>query len=79
LEPRRERDETPPPVLSIRPAARPDRSTPQGPASPEQVADRAVAILMERLTPEERNLLWRIARAPAPVPVELIKRIKEIA
>lgn len=74
------RDEPAPPVLSMRPVPRQDRSavTPP-PATPEHVAERAVALLLERLSPEERNLIWRLSRAPAPAGPDLLKRIAEIS
>jgi hypothetical protein len=49
-----------------------------GPLPPDKIAQRAVSLLVERLTPAERNLLWRITRAPAPMQLDLIKRIAEL-
>ncbi|HLM75922.1 MAG TPA: hypothetical protein VK459_24620, partial [Polyangiaceae bacterium] len=72
------RDEPAPPVLSMRPVPRQDRGPAPPPATPEHVAERAVALLLEKLTPEERNLIWRLSRAPAPAGADLLKRIAEI-
>lgn len=47
--------------------------------TPEKVAQRAVAMLIERLSPAARSLLWRMARAPAPASMDLIQRVSEIA
>jgi hypothetical protein len=72
------RDEPAPPVLSMRPVPRQDRGPAPPPATPEHVAERAVALLLEKLSPEERNLIWRLSRAPAPAGPDLLKRIAEI-
>lgn len=69
------RDEPVPPVLSMRPVPHLDRPVTSAPATPEHAAERAVALLLEKLSPEERNLIWRLSRAPAPAGVDLLKRI----
>jgi hypothetical protein len=70
-------EHAPPPVLSMRPVTRQDRGTAPSMSTPEEVSERAVALLLEKLSPEERNLLWRLSRAPAPAAVNLIKRVAE--
>jgi hypothetical protein len=76
---RRDRDETAPlPVLSMRPVTRHDRGAALPITTPDDISQRAVALLLEKLSPEERNLLWRLARAPAPAAPELIKRVGEV-
>lgn len=75
IEPPRRDEATPPPVLSMRPVTRPSAGVGGSPNTPEQVAERAVALLLEKLTPEERNLIWRLSRAPAPAGAELVKHV----
>lgn len=64
----------PPPETAAR-----DRGVDLAPPTPEKIAERAVILLMERLDPKERSLLWRITRAPAPMRLELIKRLSELS
>jgi hypothetical protein len=66
-------------IPPMAPLPRHNLSESVAPSSPEEVTERAVAVLMQKLSPEERNLLWRITRAPAPMRPDLIKRLAELS
>lgn len=48
-------------------------------AGAQQVSERAALLLLEKLTPEQRSLLWKLSRAPAPVQSSVLQQMKEIA
>lgn len=47
-------------------------------SSVDLLSEQAALLLLEKLRPEERHLLWKLSRAPAPVRSDLLKQLEEL-